>query len=99
MGRRPQTGTNRVNRGGSWNNNADNCRSANRNNNNPSNRNNNNGFRLALSAAQPDDGFHPPDPDAVPSPEKDRKQTKNPGLVASRLTAGCERPGFLYRFY
>ncbi|MCD6234039.1 MAG: hypothetical protein J7K63_03245 [Candidatus Marinimicrobia bacterium] len=33
-------------RGGSWNNNATNCRVANRNNNNPSNSNNNNGFRL-----------------------------------------------------
>jgi len=34
-------------RGGSWNNNANNCRVANRNNNNPDNRNNNNGLRLA----------------------------------------------------
>ena len=34
-------------RGGSWNNNARNCRSANRNNNDPGNRNNNAGFRLA----------------------------------------------------
>ena len=40
------TGSNRVMRGGSWNNNDNNCRSANRNNNDPSNRNNNNGFRL-----------------------------------------------------
>ncbi|PIV53570.1 MAG: hypothetical protein COY53_03320 [Elusimicrobia bacterium CG_4_10_14_0_8_um_filter_37_32] len=32
-------------RGGSWNNNANNCRSSNRNRNNPDNRNNNNGFR------------------------------------------------------
>ena len=38
---------NRVNRGGSWNNNASNCRVANRNNNTPANRNNNLGFRLA----------------------------------------------------
>ena len=45
----PSSGSNRVNRGGSWNNNAQNCRSANRNNNNPDNRNNNLGFRLALS--------------------------------------------------
>ncbi|MBC8214856.1 MAG: hypothetical protein ISR90_00530 [Candidatus Marinimicrobia bacterium] len=37
-------------RGGSWNNNARNCRVANRNRNNPDNRNNNNGFRLVLSA-------------------------------------------------
>jgi hypothetical protein len=35
-------------RGGSWNNNARNCRSANRNRNTPDNRNNNIGFRLAL---------------------------------------------------
>jgi hypothetical protein len=40
------SGSNRVLRGGSWNNNASNCRVANRNNNNPSNSNNNNGFRL-----------------------------------------------------
>ncbi|MBN2374712.1 SUMF1/EgtB/PvdO family nonheme iron enzyme [bacterium] len=43
----PHRGSNRVKRGGSWNNNARNCRSANRNNNNPDNRNNNIGFRLA----------------------------------------------------
>ncbi|MBC8277085.1 MAG: hypothetical protein H8E46_02560 [FCB group bacterium] len=36
-------------RGGSWNNNANNCRSANRNNNNPSNTNNNNGFRIVFN--------------------------------------------------
>ncbi|MDO4570445.1 MAG: hypothetical protein Q4D38_08685 [Planctomycetia bacterium] len=35
-----------MNRGGSWNNNAENCRSANRNNNDPTNSNNNVGFRL-----------------------------------------------------
>ena len=40
------SGTNRVLRGGSWNNNASNCTVANRNNNNPHNRNNNNGFRV-----------------------------------------------------
>ena len=34
-------------RGGSWNNNPQNCRVANRNNNAPGNRNNNLGFRLA----------------------------------------------------
>ncbi|MFH1357167.1 MAG: hypothetical protein ABII18_08560 [bacterium] len=38
-------------RGGSWNNNAKNARSANRNNNDPENRNNNIGFRLASPAA------------------------------------------------
>lgn len=34
-------------RGGSWNNNDNNCRVANRNNNNPDNSNNNNGVRVA----------------------------------------------------
>ena len=42
-------GSNRVLRGGSWNNNAQNCRVANRNNNTPSSRNSNNGFRLISS--------------------------------------------------
>ena len=42
------SGASRVLRGGSWNNNADNCRVSNRNNNAPDNRNNNNGFRLLL---------------------------------------------------
>ncbi|MFZ5516672.1 MAG: SUMF1/EgtB/PvdO family nonheme iron enzyme [Candidatus Zhuqueibacterota bacterium] len=41
-------GSNRVMRGGSWNNTADNCRSANRNRNNPERRNNNVGFRLVF---------------------------------------------------
>ncbi|NUQ26826.1 MAG: SUMF1/EgtB/PvdO family nonheme iron enzyme [Saprospiraceae bacterium] len=41
-------GDNRVQRGGSWINNAQNCRSSNRNNNAPTNRNNNVGFRLVL---------------------------------------------------
>lgn len=47
--------SNRVNRGGSWNNQASNCRSANRNRNDPSNRNNNLGFRLLLNSAGMDD--------------------------------------------
>ncbi|WP_369010372.1 hypothetical protein [Nostoc sp. CHAB 5836] len=37
-------------RGGSWNNNPENCRSANRNRNNPDN-DNNNGFRVVCGAA------------------------------------------------
>ena len=40
----------RVLRGGSWNNNANNCRSANRNRNTPDNRNNNIGFRVVVGA-------------------------------------------------
>lgn len=49
--------TNRVNRGGSWNNTAQNCRSAYRNNNTPANRNNNIGFRLALQHKGKPDGY------------------------------------------
>ena len=41
--------SNRVNRGGSWNNSSRNCTASNRDNNNPDNRNNNLGFRLAAS--------------------------------------------------
>ena len=50
---RDKAGSNRVKRGGSWNNNAQNCRSANRNRNTPDNRNNNLGFRLASSPLRP----------------------------------------------
>ena len=42
----PET-TNRVLRGGSWNNNTNNVRSSIRNNNTPDNTNNNIGFRVA----------------------------------------------------
>jgi hypothetical protein len=38
-------------RGGSWNNNPGNCRSAHRNRNEPGNRNNNLGFRVVCSSA------------------------------------------------
>jgi len=43
-------GTDRIIRGGSWNNGSDNCQVANRNINNPQNRNDNIGFRLAHSS-------------------------------------------------
>lgn len=45
-------GSNRVIRGGSWNNEAANCESTNRNRNDPSNRWNNNGMVLALNSAE-----------------------------------------------
>jgi len=54
--------TGRVIRGGSWNNNARNCRSANRNNNTPDNRNNNNGFRVACTPAS--EGTFPVTPES-----------------------------------
>ena len=47
-------GSNRVNRGGSWNNNARNCRVSNRNNWNADNTNNNLGLRLALQLSLED---------------------------------------------
>ena len=46
------SGSNRVKRGGSWNNTGTNLRSAKRNNNTPGNRNNNLGFRVGFR-----DGF------------------------------------------
>lgn len=61
----PGEGSNRVKRGGSWNNNADNCTSSNRNNDDPSNRNNNNGFRLS-STLQGNEGSHPGRPAVRP---------------------------------
>lgn len=44
----PRNSPYRVNRGGSWNNSPENCRSANRSNNSPGDRNDNLGLRLAL---------------------------------------------------
>ncbi|MEW6078706.1 MAG: SUMF1/EgtB/PvdO family nonheme iron enzyme [Thermodesulfobacteriota bacterium] len=67
-GARPLTA--HVLRGGSWNNNDRNCRSANRNRNQPDNRNNNNGFRVVLHFPGPCgppgiDGFMDPSSVAV----------------------------------
>lgn len=59
IGEGAASGSNRVKRGGSWNNNARNCRSANRNNNNPDNRNNNNGFRISSTLRPGHAGSHP----------------------------------------
>lgn len=42
-------GSNRVNRGGDWNNDANNATVSNRNNDNPDDSNNNLGFRLGSS--------------------------------------------------
>ncbi|MBF0546630.1 MAG: SUMF1/EgtB/PvdO family nonheme iron enzyme [Candidatus Riflebacteria bacterium] len=54
-----EAGSNRVNRGGSWNNNDNNYRSANRNRNNPDNRRNNMGFRLVSAFQGKDEMSHP----------------------------------------
>ena len=56
------SGSNRVKRGGSWNNTASNCRSAYRNNNDPSNRNNNIGFRPFSTLRTGQARSHPPAP-------------------------------------
>ena len=69
----------RVVRGGSWNNNGRNVRSANRNRNTPDNRNNNLGFRLAL-AQQAMIGLN--DPIVIPScnnagKQQDRRYVSN----------------------
>ena len=52
-GRPAGAASNRVIRGGSWNNNATNLTAANRNNNTPTNRNNNNGGRCVKTMTQP----------------------------------------------
>lgn len=76
-----QTGANRVNRGGSWNNNARNCRAANRNRNEPGNRNNNLGFRVALApapAAQEKSRRPSVGPDGIPAPGGQSRLDKTP---------------------
>jgi len=84
-GERPQA-TNRVLRGGSWNNNGRNCRSANRNRNEPGNRNNNNGFRVALARSR---WWMPPDrPGRFPVPHVTMraKYVRRPAGAGSRRT-------------
>ncbi|MDR2211914.1 MAG: SUMF1/EgtB/PvdO family nonheme iron enzyme [Spirochaetaceae bacterium] len=73
------SGTNRVKRGGSWNNDARNVRSANRNNNTPSNRNNNLGFRLV----RPQPGGE----SFTVKPDGSRRDPEHPVFLASRGTA------------
>lgn len=62
--------SNRVLRGGSWNNNNDrNLRSSNRNNNNPDNTNNNNGFRCSRDGEPCNDPSGKPESGEAFSPE------------------------------
>ena len=78
----------RVLRGGSWNNNARNCRAANRNRNEPGNRNNNIGFRLCfrLHFPSPSKGG----PGARRSTDRRGVGWDSPGLVpeSSRMEGG-----------
>jgi hypothetical protein len=78
-----------VIRGGSWNNNARNCRSANRNNNNPDNRNNNIGFRLVRLFSSPDQWMLTADPRTKSRPlHKGQKADTRPGLVTGMAFSG-----------
>lgn len=76
------SGSNRVKRGGSWNNNADNCTSSNRNNNNSSNENNNNGFRI-VSTMSEQTGFH----SGLPVLCESRAKHAQPSRLVARVTA------------
>ncbi len=87
------SGSNRVKRGGSWNNNANNCTSSNRNNNNPSNSNNNLGFRLSSTLMNENDrrvsrieGSHPEWP-AFRSGGNQHAQTRRPVAMANAARA------------
>lgn len=53
LGETGHSGSNRVKRGGSFDNDADDLRAANRNDDDPSNQNDNLGFRCASSRARP----------------------------------------------
>ena len=78
-----QKGSNRVKRGGSWNNDdAQNFRAANRNNNDPAKRNDNRGFRLALAPAQQ-------------GPGADRLLNRAVSCPWEERSRGEERYGFL----
>jgi hypothetical protein len=76
-----------VNRGGSWNNNANNCRVANRNNNNnPSNSNNNIGFPggsqlrpPVLDGTRLSEGLNRPLSCSHPSTGRDEMNKRPPG--------------------
>ena len=80
-------GDKRVIRGGSWNDNARNCRAANRNANDPSNRNHNLGFRFVR--AQRGDGCRFTDPVLILS-GFGRRTLCRPRCV-SRSTASSKR--------
>src|SRR5271170_2034037 len=78
----------RVLRGGSWNNNGRNCRSANRNRNEPDKRNQNYGFRLA---AAPTGTEVPREPAVLPSRPLDGQMIREApsGGSFSEASRGC----------
>lgn len=78
----------RVLRGGSWNNNARNCRSANRNRNEPDNRNHNYGFRLA--AAPMGQQSRRNRPSSRPAERGGQRQPQFRALVANANTPGLD---------
>jgi RNA-directed DNA polymerase len=86
-------GSNRVNRGGSWNNNASNCRSANRNNNSPDNTNNNLGFRPI--AQQPVDSAA--EQEGIPFPLAGQKRNGPPGAGSGAQMRAANVPGRVSR--
>ena len=82
------SGSSRVKRGGSWNNNANNCTSSNRNNNNPSNANNNNGFRLVSTLSGT--GSHSEWPSSA------QAETNMPGRVGQSRQPTLHTPQFTF---
>ena len=76
-------------RGGGWNNNARNCRSANRNRNTADNRNNNNGFRLVLPPAHRASGRRPLTRAKSRPRIRGAKRKAAPMLVANREGFGA----------
>jgi hypothetical protein len=85
----------RVLRGGSWNNNPQNLRSANRNRNNPTNRNNNRGFRLASTLTGRMAAFMGADSDHElrPGPAMTIKRASGLHVVGAPPSCGKQWPG------
>ena len=76
-----------MNRGGSWNNAAENCTAANRNVNDPGNANNNLGFRV-LAAPLDRGRTNGTDRSPVPSPEGQNRSSGRPVVVSSENPPG-----------
>ena len=84
-----------MNRGGSWNNDASNCRVANRNNNTPTNTNNNLGFRVVLAApAQRGGRMSFIEPGYIPSRSSALRAKTRCSAGASRCSRRTSQRGF-----